>query len=97
MDISNENLTSTPAVAYGLVYVGCSIVSTYCLNATNGLPVWSNFTTPYVYGQAHTSCAAWNGMVFTGSVNGHLCCWNATTGAPIWSYTTGDEEQMFGL
>jgi outer membrane protein assembly factor BamB len=74
---------SSPAVANGVVYVGCDNRNVYALNATTGANLWS-YTTG---GNVESSPAVANGVVYVGSNDNNLYALNATTGANLWSYT----------
>ena len=76
---------SSPAVAYGKVYVGSGDYNIYCLDALTGAQVWS-YTTG---NNTASSPAVADGKIFVGSNDGNLYCLNASTGAYIWSYATG--------
>ncbi|MEA1945292.1 MAG: CARDB domain-containing protein, partial [Euryarchaeota archaeon] len=89
---------STPAVAYGNVYVcgGCSGYSqmqTYCFNATTGNPIWSTDTGDEIGGWT-CSVAVADDKVFVGhpgSLFGYAGTYalDAATGDVIWSYPEG--------
>ena len=85
-------ITSSPAVADGVVYIGLLTPESYgpniyAVNATTGAPVW-NYTPP---GFVESSPAIAQGKVYMGSYNGKIYCLNATDGALIWNYTTGGD------
>ena len=77
-------ITSSPAVAGGLVYVGSDDNHTYCLNASTGMQVW-NFSTG---GHVESSPAIAGGYAYFGSDDGNVYCLDARTGDFIWNYTT---------
>jgi len=77
---------SSPAVAYGKVYVGSMDNKTYCLDASTGTHIW-NYTTGYWV--VHSSPAVVDDKVYIGSCDCKVYCLNATTGTHIWNYTTG--------
>ncbi|CAD6493704.1 MAG: Outer membrane protein assembly factor BamB [Candidatus Argoarchaeum ethanivorans] len=90
---------STPAVAYGNVYVtgGClgySDRQTYCFNATNGNLTWSTDTADAI-GAWTCSVAVADGKVFAGTEGGDSFDYAGTyaldafTGDVIWSYPEG--------
>jgi outer membrane protein assembly factor BamB len=81
---SNANPLSSPAVANGVVYFGCSN-SLYALNASTGAKLWS-FATG---GAVTSSPAVANGVIYFSSDN--LYALNATTGAKLWSFAAGGE------
>ena len=77
---------SSPAVAYGKVYVGSGDSKVYCLNASTGAFIW-NYTTG---GDVKSSPIVVDGKVYVGSYDSKVYCLNASTGAFIWNYTTGN-------
>jgi len=87
-----ESTDSTPAFAYGNVYVcggtkGYTSVKTYCFNATTGTPVWS--TSSNTTGGWTCSVAVANGLVYVGGEGGFydydkLYALNASTGDIVW-------------
>ena len=82
---THRNVTSSPAVANGVVYVGSWDGNVYALNASTGATLWSYATGGVVY----SSPAVANGVVYVGSGDGNVYALNASTGAKLWSYTTG--------
>ena len=82
---SSYALTSSPAVADGVVYVGSTDNNTYALNATWGTQVW-NYTTDGPVNWASPAVAG--GVVYVGSGDGNVYALNATTGTRVWNYTT---------
>ncbi|WP_230629299.1 PKD domain-containing protein [Methanosarcina barkeri] len=96
---SIERSDSTPAFAYGNVYVcggasGYSNLQTYCFNATTGSPVWSTpskTTDEGGIGGWTCSVAVADGLVYVGSEgNGYfgyenLYALDAFTGDVIWN------------
>ena len=87
-------VTSSPAVAGGLVYVGSVYPghNVYCWNATTGALKWSYTTGDEV----ESSPAVVDGLVYVGSNDGKVYCLNASATPMtaskrlIWSYTTGN-------
>ncbi len=77
---------SSPAVAYGCVYVGSEDNNVYCLNASTGSKIWQSPTGYWVT----SSPAVADGNVYVGSEDYNIYCLNATTGAKEWSYQTGN-------
>jgi len=75
---------SSPAVAYGLVYIGSFDHQVYALNATTGALVWNYTTGSGVY----SSPAIAYGLVFIGSGDKKIYALDATTGEHIWNYAT---------
>ena len=78
-------LSSSPAVANGVVYVGSDNHIAYALKASTGALLW-RYTTG---GQVQSSPAVANGVVYAGSSDFNMYALNASTGALLWSYTTG--------
>jgi outer membrane protein assembly factor BamB len=87
---TNDYIKSTPAVAYGNVYIGSDDTYLYCLNADNGSMIWRFETIAAV----DSSPAVADGKVIFGSglsgglIDGHVYCLNAETGEEIWRYHT---------
>jgi outer membrane protein assembly factor BamB len=78
---------SSPAVAYGRVFVGCRDGNLYCFDAAKGFKYWSYQTDGLIY---YSSPAVANGYVYIGSNNGFLNCINASTGEPVWRSLLGE-------
>ena len=74
---------STPALAYGRVYIGSTDGKVYSFGATTGKLLWSHRTGGYVY----SSPAVWNGLVFAGSYSKRFYAFDAATGDVRWSFT----------
>jgi outer membrane protein assembly factor BamB len=73
---------STPAVAYGRVYIGSTDGKVYSFGATSGRLRWSHSTGGYVY----SSPAVWNELVFVGSYSHRFYAFDAATGAVRWTF-----------
>ncbi len=71
---------STPAVAYGRVYIGSTDGKVYSFGATTGKLRWSHGTGGYVY----ASPAVWRQTVFAGSYSGRFYALDAATGDVRW-------------
>jgi hypothetical protein len=84
-DTSGDWVSSTPAIANGVVYVGGADHNVYALNANNGVQLWSYTTRNSIT----ASPAIANGVVYVGSDDNNVYALNATTGAKLWNYTTG--------
>jgi outer membrane protein assembly factor BamB len=88
-DFTIGNARRAPAVAHGVIYVGCGEpigCKIYALNATTGASIWS-----YDTGEARigTEISVADGMVFFGSFNwGRIFALNASTGSLIWKHST---------
>jgi eukaryotic-like serine/threonine-protein kinase len=80
-------VSSSPAVAKGIVYVGTLDGNLYAMNATNGDRLW-NFTTG---GWVVSSPAVVGGVIYFGSYDNNIYALNATNGKLMWNYTTGGE------
>jgi len=83
---TGKEVTSSPAVADGRVFIGSDDDEVYALNATTGALIWSYTTGDYV----HSSPAVADGKVYVGSKDKNVYCLNASTGSLIWNYTTGN-------
>jgi outer membrane protein assembly factor BamB len=82
---------NSPAVANGIVYVGCGGDTFSALDAETGATVWTYETGP-------SDCSAptvAGGIVYVGS-NGVFAL-NATTGAKIWNYPSSIWASSFAL
>ena len=97
-----QRTDSTPAVAYGNVYVcgGCPgfcDVLTYCFNATTGELIWATTASEEGIGSWTCSVAVADGKVFVGKMSGTGMSFDyagtyaldAFTGDIIWSYPEG--------
>jgi len=80
-----DDVSTSPSVADGRVYLGSRDTNVYCLNAETGEKIWSYTTGDLIY---WSSPAVIDGRVFIGSENGRVFCLNAETGEKIWNYTT---------
>jgi len=76
---------STPAVAYGVVYLGCYDHKFYALDAATGETLWT-FQTGFKIG---CPPAVVDGVVYCGSGDGKLYALHAATGREQWSFQTG--------
>jgi outer membrane protein assembly factor BamB len=78
-------MSGSPSVADGKVYVGSWDKKVYCLDATTGVKIWD-----YLTGLEITSSPAIvNGKVYIGSNDGKVYCLDASTGGKLWDYQTG--------
>ncbi len=76
-------MTSSPAIAYGKVYIGTCDFWTgmvYCLDAQNGTIVWSTETS---FSGSSSSPAIADNKVYIGSYR-QINCLDAVNGDPIW-------------
>jgi len=78
-------VSSSPAVAQGVLYVGSNDFNLYALDASTGAKLWS-FPTG---SQVRSSPAVANGVVYVGSLDFNVYALSASTGVKLWSYTTG--------
>ena len=77
---TNAAVWSSPAVADGLVVVGCKDCNIYCLNASTGSLVWK-----YPVGnEVDSSPAIDNGVAIVGCDDGSVYAMNISTGKPAW-------------
>jgi outer membrane protein assembly factor BamB len=76
------NFYSTPAVAYGRVYVGATDGKLYSFGASTGKLRWSQSTGGYVY----SSPAVWHEHIYAGSYSGRFFSFDAATGAVEWQF-----------
>jgi len=82
---TGADVSSSPAIVDGRVFVGSWDSKVYALNATNGNLIWS-----YTTGSAVASSpAVVDGRVYIGSYDRKVYALNATNGTLVWSYTTG--------
>ncbi|MBX5320474.1 MAG: PQQ-binding-like beta-propeller repeat protein [Candidatus Bathyarchaeia archaeon] len=79
------DVSSSPAVVDGKVYVGSHDKNWYCLDAYTGAKIW-NFTIGHY---VRSSAAVVGGRVFTGADDGYFYCLNASTGQQIWKTPAG--------
>jgi parallel beta-helix repeat protein len=84
-NVTGGEVYSSPAVAYGKVYVGSFDKKIYCFDAFTGKEIWSYMTGDLVY----SSPAVAYGKVYVGSNDNRLYCLDAYVGIPVWNYTTG--------
>jgi eukaryotic-like serine/threonine-protein kinase len=83
---TDSSVDSSPAVAEGIVYVGCEDGNLFALNATDGNKLWS-YNTP---GGVDSSPAVVGGVVYIGSFDRNVYALNAVSGAKLWNYTADD-------
>ncbi|RLF29199.1 MAG: hypothetical protein DRN05_02240, partial [Thermoplasmata archaeon] len=77
------SIASTPAVAYGKVYIGSDDKKVYCFDADNGSLQWTfDGATSYI----RSSPAVADNKVYVGSFDGNIYCLDATDGSLIWSH-----------
>ena len=78
-------VSSSPAVANGVAYVGSDDDDVYALEATTGALLWKHATGA----QIESSPAIADNVVYVGSDDDNLYALDASTGALLWKYTTG--------
>ncbi len=78
-------VSSSPAVVNGRVYVGSEDKNWYCLDAYTGEKIW-NFTIGHYI---RSSAAVIDGRVFTGADDGYFYCLDADTGTQLWKTSAG--------
>lgn len=71
---------SSPAVADGVLVVGCKDNNIYCLNASNSAQLWI-FPTG---GEVNSSPAIYGSLACVGCDDGWVYCINVTSGQPQW-------------
>ena len=76
---------STPAVAYGRVFIGSTDGKVYAFGAADGRRLWSHSTGGYVY----ASPAIWRQRVLAGSYSGTFYAFDAGTGEVRWKFHAG--------
>jgi len=79
---STGTFYSTPAVAYGRVYIGSTDGKMYSYGAASGKLRWSTSTGGYVY----ASPAIWHKLVLAGSYDKTFYAFDAATGAVVWRF-----------
>ena len=83
--ITDRAVQSSPAVAKGRVFVGCRDSQVYCINASNGEPLWK-YAIRYEW---WSSPAIDDEHVYIGADDGNVYCLNITTGTPLWKTPVG--------
>jgi outer membrane protein assembly factor BamB len=84
---------NSPAVANGIVYVGCGGNTFYALDAQTGETIWT-YETGSSGGSAPTVA---DGIVYVGSLTKGVFALNATNGALIWNYPSSIWDSSFAL
>ncbi len=80
-----DGVSSSPAVADGVVYVGSYDDYVYALDADSGEEKWKYETGDSV----HSSPAVADGVVYVGSADSYVYALDADSGAEKWKYKTG--------
>jgi outer membrane protein assembly factor BamB len=82
------SIDSSPAVAYGMVYVGSEDGTLHAFDAMTGATKWMA-TASSIYGSGLASSPAVDsGVVYIGSGDGKLYAFDAITGAAKWTAST---------
>ncbi len=85
---TGSDVSSSPAVVNGVMYVGSWDGNVYAMNAKNGTLLWSYHTS----GRVLNSPAVANGVVYVGAEPAYTYALNASTGALLWTcYCGGDD------
>jgi outer membrane protein assembly factor BamB len=79
-------ISSSPAVADGVLYIGSQDHNLYAMDALTGDIVWTATTGSNV----DSSPVVAYGVVYVGSADGNVYAFDADTGDPIWVASTGD-------
>ena len=82
---TGDAITSSAAVANGMVYVGSFDGTVYALDARNGTLAWSYQTGGAIW----SSPEVVNGVVYIGSTDDKVYALNAKSGVLLWTYSTG--------
>lgn len=77
---TNRAVQSSPAVANGLLVVGCRDTQVYCLNASTGEAIWQ---LPF-RAEVWSSPAIDDNYVYVGVDDGYFYWINITDGSPLW-------------
>lgn len=88
---------SSPAVAYGCVYIGSGDGNVYSINASTGEKIWNTTTYKTLNSGVESSPAVADGAVYVGSDNNILYAFNAYNGDKLWSYKIGEPQHMYHL
>ena len=81
-------VTSSPAVADGVVYVGSNDTYVYALDASTGDEIWRyQISGQFGYNGTYSSPAVADGVVYIGSNDFNIYALNASTGTKIWNFT----------
>ena len=81
---------STPAVAFGRVYVGNTDGRMYSFSSANGKLAWTKGTGSYVYSSpAVAQVPGGKPSVFFGSYDGYFYAVDARNGKQLWRYRDG--------
>jgi hypothetical protein len=84
-------IETTPAVAFGRVFVGSDDGNLYALNETSGKLLWKYSTGGPITASPIVSI---NGIVFVGSTDGRIYALNSEDGNLVWSDDTGSSIEV---
>jgi len=90
-DTGSREIGSTPAIAWGKVFVN-TLEGFTVLDARTGTSIWTN---PHV--QGFSSPAVFDGSVIVGTRNGTVVRMNATSGTVMWEQPLLSETQFSGI
>jgi outer membrane protein assembly factor BamB len=97
LGFSSGTFYSTPAVAFGRVYVGNTSGYIYSFAAHTGQLAWSYGTGNYVYSSAAVADVPGLGpTVYMGSYNGEFYAFNAQSGAVRWVHRDVHDDRISG-
>ena len=91
VDLRTREIVSSPAVAYGNLYVE-TFAGLFALDGSTGRTRWHN---PVVRG--FSSPAVFDGSLIVGSSNGRVYRLNATDGSEIWNTTLIPQPRFSGI
>jgi outer membrane protein assembly factor BamB len=86
---TSASVLSSPAIANGVVLVGCKDCYIYCVNASNGKLLWG-FRVGH---EVNSSPAIYEGKAYVGCYDGWVYCMNISTGVPVWGVNAGGKVQ----
>jgi hypothetical protein len=90
---TNAAVWSSPAVANGVVVVGCKDCNIYCLNASSGERIWKTSTG----NEVNSSPAIDNDRAYVGCDDGLIYCVEIATGIPVWTSKLGGQVRSCPL
>jgi outer membrane protein assembly factor BamB len=91
-DVGNY-FESSPAVAYGCVYIGSADGNIFALNANTGEKIWNYKTT--ARDGVESSPVIADGVVYVAVDDGFLYAFNAFSGDKLWSYKVGEPQHLY--
>jgi eukaryotic-like serine/threonine-protein kinase len=81
---TGDEMRSSPAVAYGMVYIGSRDYNLYAIDESTGAIRWKFKAGSYI----DASPVIANNTVYFGSNDGNLYALNAATGQKVWTFST---------